>query len=43
MSLATRRRALFVGLLFLSAWPESFDARIAIWALALWVFLGEWA
>ena len=42
MTLATRRRLLFVGLLFASLWPVSFDARIAIWCLAAYVFLGGW-
>ncbi len=43
MTTTVRRRLLFVALLFLSAWPITFDARLAIWALAAYVFLGEWA
>ena len=36
-----RRRAAIAGLLLLSLWPASFDARLALWGLALYATLGE--
>ena len=40
---AVRRRHLLIGLLaFLSLWPISFDARLAIWGIAAYVWLGAW-
>lgn len=40
---AVRRRYVLIGaLLFGSLWPVSFDARIVLWSLAAYVWLGAW-